>query len=145
MGLDGSASAEGTRGWTILVVDDDAAQRTAAAELLSARGYAVVVACDGQEACERLEGGLLPDLIVLDLTMPRMDGWTFLRHLRGAAGSTVPVLVTSAMARERPPEGADACLEKPIEPSQFRALVARLSSGARGRSGTSVEGEALLT
>jgi CheY-like chemotaxis protein len=135
MASDGSASAGGAREWTILIVDDDPDQRSAAAELLSARGYAVEVACDGQEARERLEGGLLPDLIVLDLTMPRMDGWTFLRHLRGAVQSTVPVLVTSAMARECPPEGADACLEKPIEPTQFRALVARLSAGARARAG----------
>jgi CheY-like chemotaxis protein len=142
MASDGSASAGGTRGgWTILVVDDDAAQRAATAELLSARGYDVVLAGDGQEAFERLEDGLLPDLIVLDLTMPRMDGWTFLRHLREAARSTVPVLVTSALAREHPPEGADACLEKPIEPTKFGALVARLSSGARAPA---IAGEATI-
>jgi CheY-like chemotaxis protein len=135
MGSDGSGSAGGAREWTVLIVDDDPDQRSAAAELLSARGYAVEVACDGQDARERLEGGLLPDLIVLDLTMPRMDGLTFLRHLRGGAHSTVPVLVTSALASASPPEGADACLEKPLEPTQFRALVARLFDGARARAG----------
>lgn len=122
----------GSRGGPVLVIDDDADQRTLLAELLSARGYSVVVARDGQEAVELLQRGLCPSVIVLDLTMPRMDGWAFLAHLRGAACSDVPVLVTSAVARERPPEGADACLEKPFEPAQFRAAVARLSSGARG-------------
>lgn len=117
---------------TILVVDDDAGQRAVVSELLSARGYAVVVACDGQEAVELLQAGLRPSVIVLDLTMPRMDGRAFLRHLRDAEHSTVPVLVTSAVARERPPAGADACLEKPVDPEGFRSIVGRLSARAAG-------------
>ncbi len=121
----------GSREGPVLVIDDDPDQRTALAELLSERGYSVVLARDGQEALELLQGGLCPRVIVLDLTMPRMDGWTFLAHLRGAACSDVPVLVTSAVARERPPAGADACIEKPVEAAHFRATVARLSSGAR--------------
>ena len=110
------------------MVEDDPELRTLVAELLSERGYAVVVACDGQDAVELLEGGLRPCLIVLDLTMPRMDGWAFLAHLRGSARSAVPVLVTSAVGREHAPAGADAFLEKPYEAAQLRAAVARLSS-----------------
>ncbi len=113
---------------TILVVDDDADERTAFADLLSARGYSVVVACDGREAMDLVEAGLRPSVIVLDLAMPTMDGWTFLGHLRGTAHSTVPVVVTSADARARPAIGADACLEKPVEPERFHAIVARLSA-----------------
>lgn len=123
----------------ILVVDDDEGQRMVVAELLSASGYAVVTACDGQEAVELLQDGLHPDLVVLDLTMPRMDGWEFLRHLRGTAHSMTPVLVTTAIATERP-AGAGACLEKPVEPAQLRAVVARLSSRARGVILPDVEG-----
>jgi twitching motility two-component system response regulator PilH len=124
--------ASGTHERAILIVDDDAAQRSVMAELLSARGWAVVVACDGLEAVELLEGGLRPDVIVLDLAMPRMDGRAFLSHLRGTARSFVPVLVTSTCANEAPPEGADACLEKPFDAARLRAEVARLSSGVRG-------------
>jgi two-component system, chemotaxis family, chemotaxis protein CheY len=123
-----AANARGTQGRAILVVDDDPDLRALVAELLSERGYAVVVACDGQDAVELLEEGLRPCLIVLDLSMPRMDGWTFLAHLRENARSAVPVLVTSAVARDRPPAGADAFLEKPYEAAQLRAAVARLSS-----------------
>lgn len=122
--------ASGRRGRTVLVVDDDDGQRNAVAELLTSRGYEVVVACDGQEALELLQAGLRPSVIVLDLTMPRMDGWTFLAHLRRIARSAVPVLVTSATASERPPAGADACLEKPIQAAQLREMVAWLSGRA---------------
>jgi CheY-like chemotaxis protein len=131
-GVTGPAS-EG-EGRTILVVDDDADQRAVLADFLSRRGYDVVVACDGQDALDLLSGGLRPSLIVLDLTMPRMDGWCFLEHLRGPVRSTVPVVVTSAVARARPPTGADACLEKPLDSAAFRSVVARLA-GARPGGG----------
>jgi CheY-like chemotaxis protein len=127
------ASGSRATGSTILVIDDDADQRAAVADLLSMRGYAVVVACDGQEAMELLESGLRPRVIVLDLDMPRMDGWVFLRQLRGAAHSSVPVLVTSAAAREPTPTEADARLEKPFEPEGFRAMVGRLAARGLGR------------
>lgn len=116
---------------TVLVIDDDADQRGAVAEMLSCGGYDVVVASDGQEALDLLTRGLRPALIVLDLTMPGMDGWAFLQHLRGPVHSTVPVLVTSAAWKGSPPRGADACLEKPLDSSEFRSLVARLAGGAR--------------
>ena len=131
MRMHGAAGNRGTR-CTILVVDEDAGQRGVVSDLLSARGYAVVAARDGQEAVELLAAGLRPSVIVLDLTMPRMDGWAFLRHLRDDAHSAVPVLVTSAAARDAPPAGADACLEKPVDPEGFRAIVGRLSARAFG-------------
>ncbi len=112
----------------ILVVDDDADLRAAIADVLAAKGYAVVVACDGQDALELLEAGLRPSVIVLDLAMPRMDGWAFLRHLRGPAHSTVAVLVASADVRPPPPPGADAYLEKPLGPEELCAMVGRLSA-----------------
>lgn len=132
MGLHGAAGSRAGR-FTILVVEDDADQRAAVSDLLLARGYAVVVACDGKEAMELLESGLRPRVIVLDLNMPRMDGWAFLRLLRGARHSTVPVLVTSAAAREPTPTEADARLEKPFEPEGLRAIVGRLAARGLGR------------
>jgi CheY-like chemotaxis protein len=129
MVLDGTV-ASGLARHTILVVDDDADERAAYAELLSARGYRVVVAPDGREAADLLAAGLRPSVIVLDLAMPTMDGWTFLRHLRRTVRSAVPVVVASADVRGRPAVGADACLEKPVEPERFHAIVARLSADA---------------
>jgi CheY-like chemotaxis protein len=129
MALDGTA-ASGHKQHTILVVDDDADARLAYAALLSAHGYSVVVASDGGEAVDLLEAGLRPSVIVLDLNMPTMDGWAFLRHLRRTARSAIPVVVTSGDVRERPAMGEDAWLEKPVAPDRFYAIVARLSADA---------------
>ncbi|SRR6266542_3145835 len=110
----------------ILVIDDDEGIRTALAEILELSGYAVAVAADGQEGVELLEYGLEPRAIVLDLMMPRMDGWTFLDRLRhDPRYQDVPVVVTSAVATESPP-GADACLQKPFDVAQLDRAVARL-------------------
>jgi CheY-like chemotaxis protein len=117
---------------TILVVDDDADQRSCLAELLSRAGYDVAFATDGLDALELLGGGLRPVLIVLDLTMPRMDGRSFLERLRVSARSTIPVLVTSAALTQPPPAGADECLEKPLDARAFREAVARLSADPGG-------------
>lgn len=125
------------KGSTVLVVDDDAAQRNCLFELLVLAGYDVVVARDGLEALELLSAGLEPCLIVLDLAMPRMNGWVFLERLRGPEQSTVPVLVTSAEARARRPAGADAWVEKPIDLAKFGAVVQRLSGGAGGPAAAS--------
>jgi CheY-like chemotaxis protein len=119
-------------GQTILVVDDDCEQRSVFGELLRLAGYEVVVACDGQDALELLAAGLRPAVIVLDLAMPRMDGWAFLERLRGAEHSRIPVLVTSGDAHGQRPAGADACLDKPVDAGVFRSAVSRLSSAASG-------------
>jgi CheY-like chemotaxis protein len=126
----GTALASGQAERTVLVIDDDADQRAALAHVLSRGGYRVVAACDGQDALELLTAGLRPALIVLDLVMPRMDGWRFLERLRGSERSTVPVLVTSGDARRRPPPEADAWLEKPLDVATFSSIVARLFAGA---------------
>lgn len=127
----GSKGADAGR--TILVVDDDCDQRSAFADLLAYAGYQVVVACDGQEALDLLFGGLSPAVIVLDLAMPRMSGWAFLERVRATEHSSVPVLVTSGDARARPPIGADACLDKPVDARVFRSLVGQLCSAAAGQ------------
>jgi CheY-like chemotaxis protein len=111
---------------TVLVIDDDEAIRSALAEVLRLSGYEVAVAADGQEGIELLAVGLAPQAIVLDLMMPRMDGWTFLLELRADARfRELPVVVTSAVSSE-PPPGADACLTKPFDATQLDREVARL-------------------
>jgi len=110
----------------VLIIDDDEGIRTALAELLELSGYRVAVAADGQEGLELLAVGLEPNAIVLDLMMPRMDGWTFLSHLRADPKfHDVPVVVTSAVASEGPAD-ADVCLQKPFDLVRLDREVARL-------------------
>ena len=81
----------------VLLIDDDSAVRTPLAELLALQGYSVVEATDGAEALSRVNGGLHPCAILLDLWMPGMDGITFLERRRADPElSSVPVIVLSA-------------------------------------------------
>ncbi len=110
----------------VLVVEDDVDIREALTGSLEASGYAVVEASDGEEALDRLETGLEPDVIVLDLMMPRLDGWGFLERLRADPDhADVPVLVTSA-SQDRRPVDASAWLSKPFHIDDFDRTVARL-------------------
>jgi CheY-like chemotaxis protein len=113
---------------SVLVIDDDEGIRLALAEVLETFGYHVAVAADGEEGVELLRLGLEPNVIVLDLMMPRMDGWAFLAHLRSDPKfQDVPVVVASAVAHDRP-EGADVWLQKPFDVGQLDRAVARLTA-----------------
>lgn len=111
---------------SVLVIDDDEGIRTAMAEILEILGYEVTVAVDGQEAVDLLEVGLEPSAIVLDMMMPRMDGWAFLTRIRADPKfHDLPVVVASAVATECP-AGADAWLQKPFDLTDLDREVARL-------------------
>lgn len=121
---------------TILVVDDDPDIRELLSLLLEQAGYRVVRARDGAEALERV-GREMPGLILLDMTMPRMDGWQFAREFRQRHGGSVPIAVVTAAqdARRRAREvGAEGYLGKPFDLEAVLSLVARLLRAARGTS-----------
>jgi two-component system chemotaxis response regulator CheY len=104
---------------SVLVVEDDADLRAAVADILEDAGFEVHVAENGQDALhvfgELGHQGERPCLVLLDLMMPVMDGFTFMEHVRADPGlSQVPIVVFSASVRE-PPEGARAMLRKPFE------------------------------
>jgi CheY-like chemotaxis protein len=82
---------------TVLVVDDERAVVDGVTELLEDAGYGVATAMDGVEALEQLGRGLRPCLIVLDLMMPRMDGWDF-RHeqMKFDDLKDIPVIILTA-------------------------------------------------
>jgi CheY-like chemotaxis protein len=83
-------------GGLVLVVDDDPVYREASRTLLEQAGYVVEVAVDGAEAVRRVRA-LMPDVILLDLSMPGMDGWEALREIRGRPAEKRPhVIVMSA-------------------------------------------------
>jgi two-component system cell cycle response regulator DivK len=108
---------------TILVVDDDVDCRLFYATYLRANGWVVFTAGDGRAAIDKaLE--LRPDAVVLDLVMPRVDGWTVLRKLRGSSWtSATPIVVMTALssAREAAFEaGCNAYLAKPCPPETLQ-------------------------
>jgi CheY-like chemotaxis protein len=103
MTLDGLSAGSGSapRKW-VLVVDDNAKLRALWLEVLQGAGYASVGSEDGLSAIDLIRD-LLPDLIILDLRMPRATGWDFLENLRGnAQWGSIPVLVVSAHLDEGP-------------------------------------------
>ena len=115
----------------ILVVEDDEAIRGLVSEVLRDDGYEVGEAANGLEALKYV-GQRKPDLIVLDLMMPVMDGWTFVEHCRrNPCCSDVPIVVTSAShdlpktAERLRSYGVRTCLAKPFDVDGLLALVER--------------------
>lgn len=121
--------SEGRRGHTVLVVDDHEDVRMALEALLAAEGLGVVTAQEGEEALDRLRGGLRPCVILLDLMMPKLDGWQF-RHAQLADPilASIPVIAFSGYEslRGRATEIgiADVC-SKPVDPGTLLRVVAR--------------------
>jgi cyclic beta-1,2-glucan synthetase len=113
----------------VFVVDDDRALRDGLLRLLDDEGLSGVGAEDGAEALERLEAGLRPRLVIVDLEMPRMNGWAFVRRIEELpAFSTLPILVMSGIAAPgfAPPRKNDAgFLKKPLEPAELLSAVRR--------------------
>jgi CheY-like chemotaxis protein len=115
------------RAGSILVVDDDEDLRETLVDLLEAEGYAVAQASDGAAALDLLRHGLRPQVILLDLMMPRMDGETFCKvwHEDDAL-SPIPVILLSAepsIAAKAASCGASGFVQKPLEPERlFRAI-----------------------
>lgn len=113
-----------------LVVEDDEDIRDLLSTLLTVLGFEVREATNGQLALDQLRDGLRPDLIVLDLMMPVMNGWTFRAEQRRIDGMhDVPVIVLSA--RRPPYREADPSFEvaeilpKPFDLDNFLAAVVR--------------------
>src|SRR3954447_15359593 len=82
-------------GALVLVVEDDGALRTVLAEILTWEGYAVATASHGEDALGCFAHGLSPALILTDLLMPVMDGWTLVRELQ-SRGDLTPILLLGA-------------------------------------------------
>ncbi len=116
-------------GFRVALVDDDGAYRTIARALLEKEGYCVTEATGGNEALELVRGEEDYDLMILDLTMPDMDGRDVLARIRAApATAALPVIVMTATADVQTEiqlmeEGADDYIRKPIDPASFVVRV----------------------
>jgi CheY-like chemotaxis protein len=124
------ASVEAGVAKRILVVEDDFFTRDALLSVLSGQGYEVEGAADGQEALACLGRRARPGLILLDLTMPRMNGWQFLeQRLRDPGLVGIPVVVLSGEERASRSGvrglGADDVLAKPFDPKVLLQVVGR--------------------
>ena len=108
---------------TVLLVEDEEDLRETMRDALELNGYTVVAARDGQEALEQLDHIENVCLVLLDLVMPRMNGWDFFTVLRQrSAFASVPVIVHCASPTQAPPN-ATRVLVKPLEFSQLLAVV----------------------
>jgi CheY-like chemotaxis protein len=125
----------------VLVVDDDRELRGLAESLLSAQGYHVMVASHGRDAIHRLQERC-PDLIVLDLNMPVMNGWQFRteqRYLTDAKRAAVPVLLMTGVedaATHADTLRAVGVIRKPFDPDDLlEAVSAAIGSQASAPDG----------
>ena len=127
----------------ILVVDDEDDVRQLVARILRDAGFEVEVAADGAEAIERLTTGP-PDLLVLDIMMPGVDGWKVLGHIKGMEAPPTVLILTArpeydSVQRARR-EGVAAVISKPF---RFYDLVAFCQGLMALRDGTAREVEAI--
>ena len=120
---------------TILIVEDNEANRLLAGAVLEREGYRVDMAGNAEEALQKLANGA-PDLILMDVQMPGMDGLTLTRRLKGDARTAdIPVVALTALAmmgdRERTLEaGCSGYISKPINTRTFASEVSKyLPSG----------------
>ncbi len=116
----------------VLVVDDDPDMRAVIVLTLEASGYATRVAQNGRQALEAV-AARMPDLVLLDMLMPVMDGWQCARELHARYGRAVPIVVITAAehARARAQEvAADDVLSKPFDIDDLLRVVAnQVSAG----------------
>ncbi len=115
----------------ILVVDDERHIVKLVRVNLERVGYQVVTANDGVEALEQVKAEE-PDLVILDIRMPRKDGWQVIKEMQGKpATQNIPIIVLSQLAEDRDifkgwASGVNAYLTKPFNPQEILAFVKRI-------------------
>ncbi len=118
----------------ILIVEDDVDNRRIVAKTLSVEGYEIIEAVDGIEALAHAQADH-PDLILMDLALPNMDGWEATRRLKSDPRTrTIPVVALTAVAMRGDEEqaraaGCDDYLSKPARPVAIREMVRKYTGG----------------
>ena len=121
-------------GERILLVDDDESIRQVVSIFLTDEGYTIAQAGNGQAALDVLDE-FRPDMILLDLRMPVMDGWEFVRTYRKLPGPHVPIIAFVAALRaeeERDEIGAIGLLAKPFDLEDLLVAVEQASQASLG-------------
>lgn len=123
--------------YTILVVDDEPALLRLMEFVLARQGHAMLTATNGEEALEMAREHR-PDLIVLDIMMPRLDGYQVVESLRADAElSAIPIIMLSAKAQQEDINrgvevGVDKYITKPFSPEELAEVVTEFLPPARG-------------
>jgi len=119
----------------VLEVEDDPDIREMVSKLLLSEGYKVVSAEHGQDALEKMEGGFRPDVILLDLMMPVLNGFDVLRVMhRTPRWSSIPVVIVSAnQGHDLVDLGTAAIIRKPFDLNVLLNTLRRLLSRAAAR------------
>jgi two-component system, chemotaxis family, chemotaxis protein CheY len=116
----------------VLVIEDDLDLASAVCELLNASGHEASNAVDGMAALQKLRDGHLPDVILLDLMMPRMDGWKFReQQMSDAQLKDIPVVVLSAGGQIAESIDVTCILRKPVDPAALLNAIKRVSRERR--------------
>jgi CheY-like chemotaxis protein len=114
----------------ILIVDDYADDREMYASFLSKRGYQVDLAADGKEALAKAFG-LIPDLIIMDLSLPKIGGWDATRQIKASEKTKhIPVVILTAHIANGPAavvkKGCEGFLLKPCVPEELHKEIVRV-------------------
>ena len=120
----------------ILIVEDNEMNRDMLSRRLSRKGYEIEIAVDGAEGLVMMRNNT-PDLVLMDMGLPVMDGWEATRRIRNA-GLELPVVALTANAMPGDREacleaGCDAYLSKPIRKESLAAAIAGVVSGSEPR------------
>lgn len=115
---------------SVLIVDDSSSFRTVVKLSLMKAGYEVVEAVDGQDAVTKLDGKKF-HCIVCDVNMPRMDGISFVKHMKTTAYKFIPVVMLTTESQESKKEegraaGVRAWLTKPFQPALLVDTIGKL-------------------
>ena len=116
---------------TVLVVEDSVTQREMIEDLLKGSGLNVNTASDGVEALEKMQGNC-PDIVVMDIVMPRMNGYELCRRIKtDPKTERIPVVMCSSKGEEFDrywgmKQGADAYIAKPFQPQELVGTVRQL-------------------
>jgi chemosensory pili system protein ChpA (sensor histidine kinase/response regulator) len=122
-----ASEREAAKRCLVAIVEDDSEFRNMLRELLEEEQYRVVAVANGAEALEKLRGETVPNVILLDVSMPVMDGFDFLRFRNEDPQlAAVPVvLVTNAKPHERPTIGVNDVVRKPIDIDEILFAIKR--------------------
>ncbi|WP_433618395.1 response regulator [Dactylosporangium sp. CA-139114] len=121
---------------TVMLVDDSATMLMSLKTILTKAGYQVETAGHGREALDKLNTGLRPNLIISDVNMPQMDGISFTREARKAAGLRfTPILMLTTESEqtkrtEAKTAGATGWLVKPVAPDQLLGVIKQVVPGS---------------
>ena len=119
-------------GQKILVVDDSASQRMMVADVLRQQGHSVIMACDGEEAVRKAKSEL-PDLIIMDIVMPGLNGFQATRAITSNEATWhIPVILLTSKDMDSDRvwalrQGATAFMNKPLDQAKLLELVKTLA------------------